>query len=306
MQRNAPLLATRMLPMLVAPRPWLTWNNGGYLKSSNECIRVHFNTEHLDYVKEADERGHLSTVLHALDVLGVTPWRINAAIFDVVSKIWNSGEALAGIPAAFDPPPRLSAKELEELKSKTRNLKSNSLINEKKNEDLANLCGKVEFEGNTPNTPKKGETWATEEYDKLKELWRIHRQEKVDAKNRHSQRCDTNYKVEIAKAFLNETFYLPHNLDFRGRAYPIPPHLNHLGNDLCRGLLLFNEAKPLGKSGLYWLKIHLANVWGFDKASFQKRAEWTDARWDDILDSVEHPLDVNFNLFIYFFNSTIF
>ena len=40
--------------------------------------------------------------------------------------------------------------------------------------------------------------------------------------------------------------YFPHNMDFRGRAYPIPPTLNHLGNDLCRGLLQFDIAKPLG------------------------------------------------------------
>jgi DNA-directed RNA polymerase len=28
--------------------------------------------------------------------------------------------------------------------------------------------------------------------------------------------------------------YFPHNLDFRGRAYPIPPHLNHMGSDMSR------------------------------------------------------------------------
>ena len=46
--------------------------------------------------------------------------------------------------------------------------------------------------------------------------------------------------------FLDDVFYLPHNLDFRGRAYPLPPHLNHMGNDLSRGLMLFASAKPLG------------------------------------------------------------
>ena len=45
---------------------------------------------------------------------------------------------------------------------------------------------------------------------------------------------------------MDDVFYLPHNLDFRGRAYPLPPHLNHMGNDLSRGLLLFAKAKPLG------------------------------------------------------------
>ena len=54
-------------------------------------------------------------------------------------------------------------------------------------------------------------------------------------------------------------------MDFRGRAYVIPPYLSHLGNDLSRGLLLFATKKPLGKRGLAWLKVHLANVYGKDK-----------------------------------------
>ena len=56
-------------------------------------------------------------------------------------------------------------------------------------------------------------------------------------------------------------------MDFRGRVYPIPPHLNHMGCDYNRGLLLFSEGKILGKRGLYWLKIHLANKMGQDKLS---------------------------------------
>jgi DNA-directed RNA polymerase len=70
-----------------------------------------------------------------------------------------------------------------------------------------------------------------------------------------------------------ECFYYPHNLDFRGRAYPMHLYLNHLGSDVCRGLLEFVEGRPLGKTGLYWLKIHLANLYGggVDKYSFEGR-----------------------------------
>jgi DNA-directed RNA polymerase len=85
---------------------------------------------------------------------------------------------------------------------------------------------------------------------------------------------------------------MPHNVDFRGRAYPVPPHLNHIGDDLSRGLLLFAEARPLGKTGLRWLKIHLANVFGYDKASFDEREQFVDERLDKIKDSAEKPLDV--------------
>ncbi|KAL2011140.1 hypothetical protein VTN00DRAFT_3858 [Thermoascus crustaceus] len=106
----------------------------------------------------------------------------------------------------------------------------------------------------------------------------------------HSTRCFQNFQMEIARAYRNETFYLPHNLDFRGRAYPIPPYLNQMGADNARGLLLFKDGKLLGARGLQWLKIHLANVYGFDKASLQEREKFADDHIDDILDSANKGL----------------
>lgn len=115
-----------------------------------------------------------------------------------------------------------------------------------------------------------------------------------DIKNRatglHSKRCFQNFQLEIARTVVNETLYFPHNLDFRGRAYPIPPYLNHMGADNVRGLLVFADGKELGEEGLRWLKIHLASVAGHDKASSKERWEWTDAHMDDIRDSVRDPL----------------
>ncbi|KAL4920728.1 hypothetical protein BDW62DRAFT_198613 [Aspergillus aurantiobrunneus] len=106
----------------------------------------------------------------------------------------------------------------------------------------------------------------------------------------HSQRCFQNFQLEVARAYLNETFYLPHNMDFRGRAYPIPPYLNQMGADNCRGLLLFSEAKPLGESGLRWLKIQIANLTGFDKASLSEREQYAMDHLDDVLDSANNGL----------------
>jgi DNA-directed RNA polymerase len=40
-----------------------------------------------------------------------------------------------------------------------------------------------------------------------------------------------------------------------------------MSSDYNRGLLQFSEGKKLGKKGLYWLKIHLANKMGKDKLS---------------------------------------
>ncbi|KAL2261336.1 hypothetical protein VTK26DRAFT_4384 [Humicola hyalothermophila] len=107
----------------------------------------------------------------------------------------------------------------------------------------------------------------------------------------HSVRCFINFQLEIARAFRDQTFYFPHNIDFRGRAYPIPTYLNHMGADHMRGLLIFAKGKPLGQNGLRWLKVHLANVYGYDKASLEEREYFATENWDNIVDSVENPLN---------------
>ncbi|KAK2785462.1 DNA-directed RNA polymerase [Emmonsiellopsis sp. PD_33] len=106
----------------------------------------------------------------------------------------------------------------------------------------------------------------------------------------HSQRCFQNFQMEIARSYRNETFYFPHNLDFRGRAYPLVPYFNQMGADNCRGLLLFSKGRELGVSGLRWLKIHLANVFGFDKASLSEREQFTMDHLDDVMDSADNGL----------------
>ena len=106
----------------------------------------------------------------------------------------------------------------------------------------------------------------------------------------HSQRCFQNFQLEIARALRNEVFYFPHNVDFRGRAYPVPPYLNHMGADHCRGLLTFGLGKELGETGLKWLKVHLANVFGFDKASLKEREDFATENLKNIYNSATKPL----------------
>ena len=108
-----------------------------------------------------------------------------------------------------------------------------------------------------------------------------------------SQRCFLNFQLEVARAYLNETFYFPHNVDFRGRAYPMAPFLNHMGADNARGLLRFAEERILGPSGLWWLKVHLANMFGYDKASLQERVNYAEEHLSDVIDSAEKGLHGN-------------
>jgi DNA-directed RNA polymerase len=40
-----------------------------------------------------------------------------------------------------------------------------------------------------------------------------------------------------------------------------------MGSDLCRGLLTFAKSKKLGKKGLFWMHVHLANLFGINKVN---------------------------------------
>jgi len=55
----------------------------------------------------------------------------------------------------------------------------------------------------------------------------------------------------------------------------------------------FFEGRALGKSGLRWLKIHLANLYagGVDKLSYDGRVAFTEMHVDDIFDSADQPLE---------------
>jgi len=59
-----------------------------------------------------------------------------------------------------------------------------------------------------------------------------------------------NLLMSLANHFRDKIFWLPHNLDFRGRAYSMSPHLTHLSSDLSRSILMFAEKKLLGSNSL--------------------------------------------------------
>lgn len=84
-------------------------------------------------------------------------------------------------------------------------------------------------------------------------------------------------------------------MDFRGRVYPVPPHLNHLSSDLGRSLLLFANGKPLGPHGLDWLKLHVINLTNLKRtSSLKERLEYANENIENILDSASNPLTVSY------------
>lgn len=81
-----------------------------------------------------------------------------------------------------------------------------------------------------------------------------------------------------------DRFYMPLNIDFRGRINPIP-HFNFTREDYVRALFLFADGEPIGVEGLEWLKAHVAaradgNAWSRIKKpselNSEKRIGWAE------------------------------
>ena len=246
-------VSTRQLPMIVEPRPWTDPDTGGYFDYPSFFMRVRHSIEHKEKLREVARQGALKDVFDGLNALGNVRWQINRRMFDVVNAVWEFGGGEGG----------LIEREMEEEPPSPQSAGA--------------------YEGREWMTPL---TEAKQEEKNLIEAeWRRKMRETFkENRERHSLNCDTQLKLQVAKEFLQVPFYFPHNLDFRGRAYPIPPHLNHLGNDMCRGLLCFDEGKMLGEEGLYWLKLQVANLWGEDKLSNDDRVAFVDSN----LDMVRH------------------
>ncbi|KAH6605336.1 dna-directed rna polymerase [Trichoderma cornu-damae] len=231
------------LPMVVEPKPWASFSEGGFLDTKTSLVRVKpGDVEQKLYTSAAINRGDMEQVFRGLDVLGKTAWIINKETLNVMMEAWNSGEEVANIPPLnphFEVPP----------------------------------------EPDSSADPLVRRNWI-----------RTVKAIENERSGLHSQRCFMNLQLEIARAFRNQTIYFPHNVDYRGRAYPMPTYLNHMGADHARSILKFAEGKELGARGLRWLKIHLANVYGLDKASFDEREAFADENVANIIDSATNPL----------------
>lgn len=116
---------------------------------------------------------------------------------------------------------------------------------------------------------------ATEYYTNMKE-WRGHVQE-------------FGGFIKLAKR-AGQRLWFPVMMDTRGRWY-YNGTPNPQGSDMAKATLQFADKKPLGKRGLFWLKVHIANSLGFDKGRMAARAAYTEALWDRLSAALDAPED---------------
>ena len=174
--------------------------------------------------------------------LGQVGWRINVPLLNIMKTAYNQKLTVGDLPGKDIP---LPSKE-ECIRVVTKRIYK-TVFSFKNHDDKNDL-----LDGNDP-IPDDSDVagWDTDENienDKSKIKVNIEQEldpliprfdekyykdfcKRIAMKNSaiHSTRCDLHLKIWVANKFQDEVFYYPHNLDFRGRAYPVPPNLNHLG-----------------------------------------------------------------------------
>ena len=244
-------------PLVVAPKPWEGPYGGGFWTQYKSLRTKLIRTTNRKAIARADSQG-LDCVQDAVNIISRSKYRINKRVLDVLEAGREFG--LGGLPA-MDP------------------------------ED-------IDIGGTRPLAEPC--PWSNDEIKRLKEAgdpaWRRWTAQRARAYNAWGRECSKRigleWKLKIARKFADEpAIYFCGNLDYRGRFYYFQPYLNPQMDDSGRGLLEFAEAKPLGKHGLRWLKIHGANEYGFDKATLDERVQWVDDNEYNIFEAALNPVD---------------
>lgn len=257
-------LQPKYMPTLVPPKPWNGPFGGGYW-SPEVNGRVLIKTRYRAYLDELSQRTEdMPEVYRSVNALQDTAWTVNTPVLEAAWHLWDRvGGSLAGLPPR-DPQP------LPPCPVCGAHLGDTSPVTAEHRERHA--C----FDQCAPEVLRKWRIETGKLYDKYTSLT--------------SKRLQCAKILHLAEKYREEAaFYFPHQLDFRGRAYPMPAYFQPQGNDLAKGLLRFAEAKPLGEQGVFWLAVHTANTWGEDKVSLEARVQWTEAHTPQILAVAQDP-----------------
>ena len=118
-----------------------------------------------------------------------------------------------------------------------------------------------------PERPRMPENWQELKPEVIAEIKAdIRRHQKLVTQVKGAaevMRQDLQTAHELA---VHDKFFLPFNLDFRGRIYAVPS-FNYFRDDHIKALFTYYRGYKVEGNNAYWLMIHLANCGDFEKIS---------------------------------------
>lgn len=148
----------------------------------------------------------------------------------------------------------------------------------------------LEFPSNEP-AEKPVRPLEADENPELHEQWKqamLHYYQQDNS--RKGKRLQINALLTLANQYKEfDKIYFPHNIDFRGRVYPLTL-LSPQSNDFGKALIEFADGKPIDATGAKWLAFHGANCYGLDKKPMDERFAWAASNTELIQGIADDPL----------------
>ena len=96
--------------------------------------------------------------------------------------------------------------------------------------------------------------------------------------------------LELATMVGDRKFWEYMFYDNRGRLYSSSVYLSHAGCKLSKSLYLYEEGKPIGKDGWFWMLVHASNCYGYDKDSIDGRFDFAAGQLDQWVEIGKDPV----------------
>lgn len=121
------------------------------------------------------------------------------------------------------------------------------------------------------------------------------KREAAEVYTQEKERVSKSFQVSRIFRMANDysqhaAFWYVWYADFRGRLYTSTAGFSPQGPDIAKGLLRFHRGLPLGDRGYYWLCVHGANRYGYDKVTYAERYDWVAQRHDEFMRAADDPL----------------
>ena len=248
------MLAPLRKPCVIPPDPWTGPDQGGYyspdLRVRTPVIMNMAENRHRSRL-QAMKRADLSRHLAAANRLQDTPWRVNARVLEIMRWSWSTNQGI-GMPRSTP---------------LTEDLPAAPIRPDQKPAELS----AAEFEEFT--------AWKLQ-------VAMLHTAER----ERRAHSFLVAQAMQMAEEYSQyEQFWFVYQCDFRGRFYTASSGISPQGGDASKALIEFGTKKRLTDDGWWWLRVHGANTFGYDKESMEDRVAFIDERHEFIMQCAEDP-----------------
>jgi DNA-directed RNA polymerase len=203
-----------------------------------------------EFIRTLLDEADMPDVYKAVNGLQDTAWRVNERVLEVMQTVWEKNLGTGMPPSDPYVPPACPV---------PKDLTADKM---------------------TPQQIEAFNDWKAE----AREVYTLE-------KNRVGNVVGIARTMRLASMLkTKELLHFVYQLDFRGRGYSATSGVSPQGADPAKAVLQFAKAERLGQDGLYWLKVHGANKYGYDKPSYDARVEWIEQEHEAWLAVAADPI----------------